>query len=59
MVDEEELSTVQAKVLTSMLNKLGHSSTLATEIYRGPLKMGGLALINLQRELGISELKCL
>jgi hypothetical protein len=58
-IDEEELSTVQAKVLASMLNKIGLSSTLPTDIRHGPLEMGGLALIDLRTELGISQLKYL
>ena len=58
-VDEEELNTVQAKILSAMLNKLGHTSKLPTEIHHGPIEMGGLALIDLRTELGISQLKYL
>jgi hypothetical protein len=58
-IDEEELNSVQAKVLASMLNKLGHSSTLPTEIRHGPVEMGGLALLDLRTEIGISQLKYL
>lgn len=56
-IDEEELGTVQTKVVTSMLQKLGYSSTLPTEIRYGPAKLGGLGLIDLRTELGISTLK--
>jgi hypothetical protein len=55
--DEESLSTVQAKILSAMLNKLGHSSKLATEIRHGPIEMGGLALIDLRTKVGISQIK--
>ncbi len=58
-VDKEELNTVQAKILSAMLNKLGHTSKLSTEIRHGPIEMGGLALIDLRTELGISQLKYL
>ncbi len=58
-VDEEELNTVQVKILSAMLNKLGHTSKLSTEIRHGPIEMGGLALIDLRTELGISQLKYL
>ena len=58
-IDEEELSTVQAKVFASMVNKLGHYSTLPTEIFHGPLEMGGLALLDLRTEIGISQMKYL
>jgi hypothetical protein len=58
-VDEEELNTVQAKILSAMLNKLGHTSTLSQEIRHGPVEMGGLALLDLRTELGISQLKYL
>jgi hypothetical protein len=58
-VDEEELNAVQAKILSATLNKLGHTSKLPTEIRHGPIEMGGLALIDLHTELGISQLKYL
>jgi hypothetical protein len=56
-VDEEELSMVQSKILSAILNKLGHTSKLPTEIRHGPIEMGGLALIDLRTEVGISQLK--
>jgi hypothetical protein len=56
-VDEEELSVIQSKILSAILNKLGHHSKLPTEIRHGPIEMGGLALIDLRTEIGISRLK--
>jgi hypothetical protein len=57
-VDEEELSSVQTKILSAIFNKLGHSSKLSTAIRHGrPTEMGGLALIDLRTEVGISQLK--
>ena len=58
-VNEEELSMVQSKILSAILNKLGHTSKLPTEIRHGPIEMGGLTLINLRTEVGISQLKYL
>ncbi len=40
-----------------MLQKLGYSSTLPTAIRHGPLELGGLALLDLQTEMGISTIK--
>jgi hypothetical protein len=56
-VDEEELSTIQSKILAAIPNKLGHNSKLPTEIRHGPIEMGGLDLIDLRTEVGISQLK--
>ncbi|KAI2503595.1 hypothetical protein MHU86_10882 [Fragilaria crotonensis] len=56
-IDEEELSMVQCKILSAILNKLGHTSKLPTEIRHGPIEMGGLARIDLCTEVGISQLK--
>jgi hypothetical protein len=55
-VDEEELGKVQSKILAAILNKLGHSSKLPTEIRHGPLEMGGLALTDLRTEAGIAQI---
>ncbi|KAI2511593.1 hypothetical protein MHU86_2847 [Fragilaria crotonensis] len=55
-IDEEELGHVQTKVVKSMLQKLGYPSTLPTEIRYGPVELGGLGLIDLRTELGISTL---
>ncbi|KAI2491160.1 hypothetical protein MHU86_23387 [Fragilaria crotonensis] len=50
-IDEEELSMVQCKILSAILNKLGHTSKLPTEIRHGPIEMGGLARIDLAPKL--------
>lgn len=56
-VDEEELAPIQSKILASMLQKLGYSSKMPVAIRHGPVELGGLALIDLRTELGISNLK--
>lgn len=56
-VDEEELSTIQANILPVMLNKLGFSQTTPTEIRQGPKEMGGIDLMDLRTEMGISQMK--
>ena len=56
-VDEEELGKVQTKVLASMLQKLGYSSKTPTAVRHGPIELGGLNLMDLRTELGISNLK--
>lgn len=58
-VDEEELAPVQTQVLASMLQKLGYSSKTPTAIRHGPMEIGGLELLDLRTELGISNLKFL
>ena len=56
--DEEELATIQSKILAAILNKLGHNSKeLPTEIRHGQSKWGGLDLLDLQTEVSISQLK--
>jgi hypothetical protein len=56
-IDEEEMASVQTQVITSMLQKLGYSSKLPTAIRYGPAELGGLELIDLRTELGISTIK--
>ena len=56
-VDEEELATVQTKVLQAMLNKLGYSTKTPIEIRHGPMEMGGLDLLDLRTEVGIAQLQ--
>ena len=56
-INEEELAPIQSKILASMLQKLGYSSKLPTEIRHGPVVLGGLALLDLRTELGISTIK--
>ena len=56
-IKEEHLQPVQTQVITSILQKLEYSSNLPTEIRYGPEELGGLGLVNLRAELGISTLK--
>jgi hypothetical protein len=58
-VDEEHLAPVQSSLLTTALQKMGASKTTPIEIRHGPLEMGGLNIIDLRTELGISNLKFL
>ena len=56
-INEEDLQPVQSQIITSILQKLGYSSKLPTEIRYGPEELGGLGLFDLRTELGISTLK--
>jgi hypothetical protein len=58
-VNKKELAPIQSKVLASMLQKMGYYSSKipAMAIRHGPTVLGGLALIDLRTELGISNLK--
>ena len=56
-VDEEMFEPVQAKILASILNGLGVARTIPTAIRYGPTAMGGLDLLDLRTEMGISSLK--
>jgi hypothetical protein len=56
-VDEEELQPIQSKIIPVILQKLGYSSKLPTEIRHGPIEMGGLNLMDLRTEIGISTIK--
>ena len=58
-IDEEELQQVQTQIIPAILNKLGHSSKTPTAIRHGPLALGGLDLLDLRTEMGISQLKYL
>ncbi|KAI2499411.1 hypothetical protein MHU86_15056 [Fragilaria crotonensis] len=55
--DEEELAPIQSKIMPAILQKLGYSSKLPTAIRHGPEELGGLALLDLRTELGISNIK--
>ena len=55
--DEESLKQVQTMMMEVALQKLGASKTTATAIRHGPYEYGGLNLIDLRTELGISTLK--
>ncbi|KAI2501852.1 hypothetical protein MHU86_12617 [Fragilaria crotonensis] len=56
-VDEEELGSVQSKVLAAMLQGMGVSSKLPTAIRHAPLDMGGIELLDLRTEMGIASLR--
>ncbi|KAI2496067.1 hypothetical protein MHU86_18439 [Fragilaria crotonensis] len=56
-VDEEEFAQVQAKILPTIVQKLGLTSKLPTAIRHGPTSMGGLGLLDLRTEGGIEMLK--
>lgn len=57
--DEENLAGVQTNMITTALQKLGASKTTPTEIRHGPLELGGLNILDLRTEIGISNLKFL
>ena len=57
--DEENLASVQTSMITTALQKMGASKTTPIEIRHGPIEMGGLNIIDLRTELGISNLKFL
>jgi hypothetical protein len=58
-VDEEVFAPVQSKVVAAILNGLGVSRTVPTAIRHGPTSMGGLDLLDLRTEAGVSALKLL
>jgi hypothetical protein len=42
-----------------MMNKMGYASTTPTAIRHGPITMGGIDLLDLRTEVGISQIKYL
>ncbi|KAI2512158.1 hypothetical protein MHU86_2245 [Fragilaria crotonensis] len=56
-LDEEELSTVQSRIIPAILKKLHVQSTISTAIRHGPRELGGLDLYDLRTEAGIESLK--
>jgi hypothetical protein len=57
VIDEEELSTVQSRIIPAILKKLNVQNTIPTSIRHGPLELGGLDLYDLLRtEVGIESL---
>lgn len=56
-VDEEELETVQPRVVQVMLQRMHVSSTIPTSIRHGPLELGGLGIYDLRTEAGLEALK--
>ena len=57
--DEENLASVQASMLSTALQKLGASKTTPTAIRHGPHLYGGLNLVDLRTESGISQIRFL
>ena len=57
--DEENLGSVQASMIAVSLQKLGASKSTPTPIRHGPFELGGLNLLDLRTELGISYLRFL
>jgi hypothetical protein len=55
--DEEALTGVQTLMMEVATQKLGASKTTALAIRHGPYEYGGLNMIDLRTELGISTLK--
>ena len=53
---EEDLSGIQTRVLSSLLQKLRVSRSIPTSVCHGPIELGGLAHYDLQTELGIENL---
>jgi hypothetical protein len=56
-VDEEEFETVQSKIIPTIVQKLGISSSLPTAVRFGPPEMGGLGLMDLRTEGGIEMIR--
>ena len=56
-IDEEELNSIQSKILPTLVQRLGLSSKLPTAIRHGPVEMGGLNLMDLRTECGIEMIK--
>ncbi|KAI2490404.1 hypothetical protein MHU86_24160 [Fragilaria crotonensis] len=57
-VDEEELAQVQTKIIPTIVQELGLSSSkLPVAVRHGPISMGGLGLMDLRTEGGIEMVK--
>jgi hypothetical protein len=57
--DEENFASVQASMMSIALQKLGASKTTPTAIRHGPSAFGGLNLVDLRTENGISQIRFL
>ena len=55
--DEEELESIQSKILPTIVQRLGFSSKMSKAIRHGPVSMGGLNLFDIRTECGIEMLK--
>jgi hypothetical protein len=56
-VNEEEIATIQSRIIPTIVNRLGLSSKLPTAIRFGPVSLGGLGLLDLRTENGIEMIK--
>ncbi|KAI2497820.1 hypothetical protein MHU86_16654 [Fragilaria crotonensis] len=56
-IDEEELDSIQTRIIPTIVQKLGFSSKLPTAIRYEPISMGGLGLMDLRTECGIEMIK--
>jgi hypothetical protein len=56
-INEECFAPVQSKVSASILNGISVACTIPTAIRHGPESMGGLDLLDLRTEYGISTIK--
>ncbi|KAI2498581.1 hypothetical protein MHU86_15925 [Fragilaria crotonensis] len=56
-VNEEDLQSVQSRVIQVMLQRLHVSSTIPTSIRHGPIELGGLGLYDLRTEVGVEAIK--
>ncbi|KAI2492011.1 hypothetical protein MHU86_22536 [Fragilaria crotonensis] len=59
LVPEEELATVQSKIIPAMLRKMHVAGNLPTSIRHVPLALGGLGIFDMRTEMGIENLKFL
>jgi hypothetical protein len=56
-VDESKFNPVQARFLSALLRKIGASRMTPTAVRHGPRELGGLGLLDLRTESGISRIK--
>ena len=56
-VDESKFNPVQARFLSALLRKMGASRMTPTAVRHGPRELGGLDLLDLRTESGISRIK--
>jgi hypothetical protein len=56
-VDEEDLNTIQSKIIPVILQKLHINRNLPTAIRHGPISLGGVDLYDLRTEAGLEAIK--
>jgi hypothetical protein len=56
-VDEEDLTSIQTKIIPVILQKLGINRNLPTPIRHGPTMLGGMELFDIRTEAGIEAIK--